>query len=80
MSTYKISKISFTHTRKVLVSYVNVIEVVSDMSCSRCVRSGSLYKFLNRSLKCSECIRLGRPCNENFLESGFDRLEAGSTQ
>ena len=75
MFTYKINKISFTYIYKTLIFYIKTVKVVFNMFCSRYTRFESLYKFLNRSLKYSEYIRLNRSYNRNFLESNFDRFE-----
>jgi hypothetical protein len=76
MPTYRVSKVSSTCHRKGLASRVASLGVLAVMPCSACASLGSLCRFATQSLKCAECIRRAIPCDGNFSEADFDRLEA----
>ena len=76
MPTYKVSKVSSTCRRKGLALRVASLGGVAVMPCSACAAAGSLCVFSPQYPKCSECIRRGIPCDRNFSEADFDRLES----
>jgi hypothetical protein len=76
MLTYQVSKVSSTCRRKGLASRVASLGVLAVMPCSACASFGSLCRFAAQFSKCAECIRRVIPCDGNFSEADFDRLES----
>ena len=60
--------------RQVLAARVLSEGVLTEITCSACAISGSLYHFSPHSIKCADCVRRGIRCDRNFSADDFDRL------
>jgi hypothetical protein len=60
--------------RQVLAARVLSEGLLTEMPCSACAISRSLYQFSPHSTKCADCVRRDIHYDGNFSADDFDRL------